>query len=134
MILEPCVIDGMMDLHGDHIAGDLKAIPPPGFEKELLARTWPAKADTVVPPKIAYRVEPQFTEEAKRNKWQGKVAIHVTIGTDGQAHDIKIVRPLGMGLDEQAIAAVRQWRFEPATKGGVAVPFETTFEVNFRLY
>lgn len=85
-------------------------------------------------PKIVYRVEPEFSEEARKNKWQGLVLLHVIIGTDGKAHDISVSRSLGMGLDEKAIEAVRQWRFEPGQKDGHPVNVEVSFEVSFRLY
>jgi TonB family protein len=85
-------------------------------------------------PKIVYRVEPEFSDEARKNKWQGMVLLHVIIGTDGKAHDISVSRSLGMGLDEKAVEAVRQWRFEPGHKDGQPVNVEVSFEVSFRLY
>jgi periplasmic protein TonB len=88
----------------------------------------------VMAPKIVYRVEPEFSDEARKNKWQGVVVLRVIIGTDGRPHEVKVQRSLGMGLDEKAIEAVRQWRFEPGTKNGQPVPVEVSMEVSFRLY
>lgn len=88
----------------------------------------------VMAPKIVYRVEPEFSEEARKNKWQGVVILRVIIGTDGRPHEVSVQRSLGMGLDEKAIEAVRQWRFEPGTKNGQPVPVEVSMEVSFRLY
>jgi periplasmic protein TonB len=85
-------------------------------------------------PKIIYRIDPEFSEEARKNKWQGVVVLRVIIGTDGKPRDLSVQRTLGMGLDEKAIEAVRQWRFEPGTKDGQPVPVEVAVEVNFRLY
>jgi TonB family protein len=85
-------------------------------------------------PKILYKVEPEFSEEARKNKWQGLVLLHVIIGTDGKAHDIRVQRSLGMGLDEKAVDAVNQWRFEPGHKDGQPVPVEVSFEIRFSLY
>ena len=85
-------------------------------------------------PKILYRIEPEFSEEARKNKWQGVVVLRVVIGTDGKAHDIRVQRSLGMGLDEKAVEAVNQWRFDPGHKDGQPVPVEVSFEVSFRLY
>jgi len=56
------------------------------------------------------------------------------VSADGKPQQIRVQRPLGMGLDEKAIEAVRQWRFEPAKKDGQAVPVMINVEVNFRLY
>jgi TonB family protein len=85
-------------------------------------------------PRIIYRIEPEFSEEARKNKMQGMVLLRVIIGTDGKAHDISVRRSLGMGLDERAIDAVKQWRFEPGKKDGQPVPVEVSFEVSFHLY
>jgi periplasmic protein TonB len=85
-------------------------------------------------PKIVYRVDPEFSEEARKNKWQGTVILHVIVGTDGKTHDIRVVRSLGMGLDEKAVEAARLWRFEPGQKDGRPVPVEVNMEVSFHLY
>jgi TonB family protein len=85
-------------------------------------------------PKVISRVEPEFSEEARKNKWQGIVILRVVIGVDGKTHEISVQRSLGMGLDEKAIEAARQWRFEPGQKDGKAVPVEVSMEINFRLY
>jgi len=85
-------------------------------------------------PKVIYRVDPEFSEEARKNKWQGTVELQVIVGTDGKTHDISVSRSLGMGLDEKAVESVRLWRFEPGTKDGKPVPVEVSVQVNFRLY
>ena len=59
--------------------------------------------------------------------------LSIVVDPSGQARDIKVVRPLGLGLDEKAIEAVRKWRFKPGLKDGAAVPVVATVEVNFRL-
>ena len=56
------------------------------------------------------------------------------VGPDGRPRDIKITRSLGLGLDEKAIEAVKQWKFEPAMKDGKAVAVQISVEVSFRLY
>jgi TonB family protein len=85
-------------------------------------------------PRVLYRPDPEFSDEARKNKYQGNVVLRVVVGVDGKTHDISVLRSLGMGLDEKAIEAVRQWRFEPGTKDGVPVPVEVAVEVNFHLY
>ncbi|MDR3765347.1 MAG: energy transducer TonB [Acidobacteriota bacterium] len=88
----------------------------------------------VSPPRIIHRVEPEFSDEARRSKYQGTVTLHVIIGTDGKPHDITVVQSLGMGLDEKAIEAALQWRFEPGTKDGRPVNVEANMQVTFHLY
>jgi TonB family protein len=87
----------------------------------------------VLAPALRAKQEPEYSEDARSTKMQGTVMLRVTIGTDGLAHDIELLRNLGFGLDEKAVEAVSQWKFTPGTRDGVAVPVEATIEVNFRL-
>lgn len=86
-----------------------------------------------LPPTLISKVEPQYTEEARTAKYDGSVMLAVVVGADGKAEDIRILKPLGMGLDEKAIEAVRQWVFRPGTNQGVPVRVRAQIEVNFRL-
>lgn len=85
-------------------------------------------------PKGLYTPDPEYSEEARKAKYQGTVVLWLVVGADGKPQQIRVQRPLGMGLDEKAIEAVRQWRFEPARLNGNAVPVQINVEVNFRLY
>lgn len=88
----------------------------------------------VTPPRAVYAPDPEFSEEARRAKHQGVVVLWAVVGTDGRTHDIRVLRSLGMGLDEKAIAAIRQWRFEPGCKDGAPVAVEINVEIIFRLF
>lgn len=83
---------------------------------------------------MIYDPDPEYSEEARQAKYQGTVVLWVVIGADGRAHQVRVQRSLGMGLDEKAIEAVRQWRFQPSMKDGQAVAVQVNVEVNFRLY
>ncbi len=85
-------------------------------------------------PRAIYSPDPDYSEEARKAKYQGTVVLFVVVGADGRPHDIRIQRSLGLGLDEKAIEAVRTWKFEPAKKDGQAVAVQVNIEVNFRLY
>ena len=87
----------------------------------------------VMAPTLASKQEPEYSVDALSAKLQGTVLLGVTIGTDGLAHDLKLMRSLGFGLDEKAAEAVAQWQFKPASRDGAAVPVMATIEVNFRL-
>ena len=87
----------------------------------------------VTQPKLIRKVEPEYTEEARTAKIQGTVQMLVTIREDGAATDFRVTQALGLGLDQKAIDAVRQWQFQPGTKEGVPVPVIATIQVNFRL-
>lgn len=84
-------------------------------------------------PMLLSKVEPEYSELARQSKFQGTVLLNVIIDDKGFPRDVSISRPLGMGLDEKAMEAVRRWRFKPATKDGKPVAMATIVEVNFRL-
>jgi TonB family protein len=84
-------------------------------------------------PVVIFRVDPEYSEEARKAKYSGTVTLSVIIDTEGHARDIKVTHSLGMGLDEKAIEAVNKWKFKPGMKGGQAVNVRASIEVNFRL-
>lgn len=85
-------------------------------------------------PECAYCPDPKFSDEARKAKYQGTVLLQIIVQPDGRATNIFIVKGLGMGLDENAIEAVKGWRFKPASgPGGKPVPTQVMIEVTFRL-
>ena len=78
--------------------------------------------------------DPEYSEEARKAKYQGTVILWVVIGADGRPREMRIERSLGMGLDEKAMEAVKKWRFKPAMKDSQPVPVQVNIEVSFRLY
>ena len=84
-------------------------------------------------PVPVYRPEPEYSEEARKAKWQGAVLLELVVDANGVPQDIKVIRSLGLGLDQKAIEAVQKWRFKPGQKDGKAVPVSANIEVNFRL-
>jgi len=80
-----------------------------------------------------YQVEPEYSEEARKAKFQGTVVLEIVIDERGYPTNFKIPNPLGLGLDEKAVEAVRQWRFRPGMKNGKPVAVVARVEVNFRL-
>jgi len=75
-----------------------------------------------------------YSNQARKKKINGVVLLVVIIGKDGLPQDIHVTRGLGYGLDEEAIKAVRKWKFTPATFDGVPVPVRINVETNFRTY
>jgi len=88
----------------------------------------------VTAPRVIYAPEPEFSEEARKMKYQGTAVLWLIVGTDGRPRDISVLQSLGMGLDEKAIEALRHWRFEPGRKDGIPVAVQVNVEVNFHLY
>ncbi len=87
----------------------------------------------LTPPRLVYKVEPKYTEEARAAKIQGTVTVQVIVNEDGIAEDMKIIRSLDDGLDQMAKDAIQQWRFDPGKKDGEPVPVLANIEVNFKL-
>jgi TonB family protein len=80
-----------------------------------------------------YKPEPEYSEEAREAKYQGAVTVTLIVDEHGLPKDINIVKKLGMGLDEQAVKTIEQWRFKPAMKDGAPVQVRVTIEMIFRL-
>jgi TonB family protein len=78
--------------------------------------------------------DPSYSTIAKEAHYQATTVLWLVVNTSGVPESIRITRPAGLGLDEQAILVVRSWRFDPATKDGHAVPVQISVEVNFKLY
>jgi TonB family protein len=80
-----------------------------------------------------FKVDPEYSEEARKAKFQGTVVLSIVIDERGIPTNFKVVRPLGLGLDERAIEAVQRWRFKPGYRDNKPVAVLATVEVNFRL-
>lgn len=78
--------------------------------------------------------DPDYTEEARRAKKQGTCVLWLIVDSSGHPRDIRVARGLGFGLDEKALGAVKQWRFQPALKDGKPVDVQISVEVDFHLY
>ena len=81
---------------------------------------------------ITYSPDPECSGEALKAKIEGAVVLTVVVGTDGLAHDVSVVKTVGYGLDEEAIKAVKKWRFKPATSLGNPAPAQVGVQINFR--
>ena len=85
-------------------------------------------------PTCAYCPQPTYSEEARKAKYMGVVVLQVVVTADGRATQIEVVKGPGLGLEEKAVDAVKQWRFKPALgPNGKPVATLVTIEVNFRL-
>jgi TonB family protein len=84
-------------------------------------------------PVLLFKVEPEFSEEARKAKHQGMVVLYGEVDTNGRLRNVRVVRGLGLGLDEKAMEAVKQWKFRPGYQDGRPVVAAATIEVNFHL-
>ncbi|HEY0264950.1 MAG TPA: energy transducer TonB [Granulicella sp.] len=89
---------------------------------------------SVSAPQLIYSVEPEFSEEARKAKVQGNVLVNLWVDTNGLPTHVHVLRGVGMGLDEKAVEAVRQYKFRPAMENGKPVLVELNVEVNFQIF
>jgi TonB family protein len=87
----------------------------------------------LTPPKGVYLPNPEYSEKARKKKISGTVLVEMVVTTDGKVRDVKVTKSLEPSLDQQAIAAVQTWKFEPATKDGKPVAVHIHAEVSFRI-
>jgi TonB family protein len=106
----------------------------PGFDQGIGDSIYRAGIGGVTNPIPVVSPEAEFSDEARRSKYQGVVMIAVIVDAHGFPRNPRVTRSLGMGLDEKALEAVQKYRFKPAMKDGKPVAAMITVEVNFRLY
>jgi TonB family protein len=117
-------------------------IPPSGRPFGHLANGDPiyqvgknaAEQVSISAPKVTKSPDPEYTELARIARFQGVTVLSVVVLPTGDTGEVKIVRPLGMGLDDRAVATVQTWKFNPAMKDGTPVPVQISVEVSFNLY
>ncbi len=88
----------------------------------------------VKPPHVLHSVDPSFSEFARDLKVSGYTLISLVLDEQGHATEFSIVKPLGLGLDERAIAAIVNYQFAPATRDGVPVKVAISIDVNFQIF
>ncbi len=116
-------------LMGAVLSGSAKQAAPQQEPESDVLRAGPG----ITNPELMYKVEPEYSEAALKAGIQGTILLDLVIDEQGLPQDVAVLSPLGFGLDEQALRAVSNWRFKPATKDGNPVKFQAQVEVNFRL-
>jgi protein TonB len=89
---------------------------------------------SVRPPVLTFQPDPEFSEEARKAKFSGNVLVYLIVDEHGNPTHVRVQRGVGMGLDEKAVEAVRQYKFKPATEGGKPVKVDLTIDVNFQIF
>jgi TonB family protein len=87
----------------------------------------------VTPPAVASKVEPQYTELAREALFQGSIVVSAVVDAEGRPTALEVLKPAGLGLDEEALLAIEQWRFKPGMKDGQPVPVIAQIETTFSL-
>jgi TonB family protein len=86
------------------------------------------------PPKVMSQQDPSFSEQARHAKYQGIAVLSLIVSKTGEVRNIRIVSPLGFGLDQRAVEAISTWQFKPAMKDGEPIEMDINVEVDFHLY
>lgn len=89
---------------------------------------------SVMAPKLIRQVDPEFSEEARKAKFSGNVQVYLWVDEQGNPSHVRVVRGVGMGLDEKAVEAVRQYKFKPAMQNGKPVAVDLYIDVNFQIF
>jgi TonB family protein len=120
--------------HSDSIAASpiSNASPTEKPEQTQQAEPWPSSNSNS--PRLIHSVDPDYTPQARAAKLQGVCVVSLTVDASGNPTNIHIVKPLAMGLDKNAVKAVRQYRFKPAIQDGVPIAKDVKIEVNFKIY
>jgi TonB family protein len=118
-----------------------------GDDPQVQKRTWmeimskhglnpinsePKGASGLARPKSVSTPDPSYTKEAAEHHVEGRTTLRLVIDETGHANAVTILKPLGVGLDEEALKTVSQWQFRPATQNGKPVQVEINVEMNFR--
>ena len=99
--------------------------PPPGVYRV---------GGEVAAPHIIYRVDPEYSDKARKAKINGTVVVSLIVAADGRVRDVQVIKSLTPDLDRKAIEAFRKWKFSPATKDGQPVAVQIEAEASFKLY
>jgi TonB family protein len=124
---------GKADLAKEARTRESATRPKPSAQSATPAQG-PARAGAgVSAPRVTFKRDPEYSETARKAKIQGGVVLSLVVDTNGEASDIIVILPLGEGLDEKAVEAVKAWRFEPGMKDGQPVRVQATVSLEFRL-
>ncbi len=126
---------GKADLRiAEAMANGTKPPPIPAERVDTASAKDDNSSPGYIPPHVLHSVDPEYSAEARAAKFSGKCVVALTIDTQGNPINVHVEKPIGMGLDEKAIDAVKQYRFTPATQDGVAIAKRVHIEVDFRFY
>jgi TonB family protein len=132
------LLDGTIRVHTGSLPATLDTLTAadraaPSAVRSTRAVDFPASQSVIAPEVIEYTTPPLYSEEARRRRIEGIVSIEARIDLEGRANQARVVRGLGSGLDENALVALRQWRFRPGTQEGRALEMIAEVDIEFNL-
>jgi protein TonB len=124
---------GALGMHGDNGIGNRGCCKGIGESDKGTPGISSGPGHHITPPQLVFKVEPEFSEEARKAKYSGVVILAIEVDAAGHARAFRVLQSPGLGLEQKAIEAVTQWRFRPGYQDGKPVVTGATVEVNFRL-
>jgi protein TonB len=124
---------GALGMHGDNGIGDRSCCGGIGNDHQGTPGITSGSGHRITAPQLIYKVEPEFSEDARKAKFSGMVILAIEVDAAGHPRAFRVVQSPGLGLEQKAIDAVKQWRFKPGYEDGKPVVTGATVEVNFRL-
>jgi TonB family protein len=128
------LLTSMLVLAGAMLAQDAQDQPSSNTGTQNQETIYSRGRNGVTIPRAIHQPPPEYSDKARRKKLEGTVLLSLVVTPEGNTTDIKVTTGLGSGLDEKAIEAVRQWKFEPAAKDGKPVAVKIAAQVSFHLY
>jgi TonB family protein len=110
-----------------------KAVPAKAAQAAQPAVEAVSLTDDITPPKLREVATPEYTAEAKKKKIEGSVTLLIVVDKKGEETNAKVIKGLGYGLDENAVVAVKEWRYKPAEKDGEPIAVKMEVSVDFFL-
>jgi TonB family protein len=110
------------------------AVPAPSAPQQYSGVPVRKIGGGVTEPELIHKTDPEFSAEAKKAKFNGIVLVNLIVDAKGKPQNVHVLRGVGMGLDEKAIKAVKQYKFKPAMEGGKPVPVGLNVEINFQIF
>jgi TonB family protein len=118
------------DSNHDHLLPQYLRVVPPMPE-----RVFKVKEDELTPAKVVFAPDPDYSQEARDQRYKGRVVLSIVVDAAGEVAWVQVERAAGLGLDEQAVEAVKTWKFQPArSRSGEAVAVKLNVEISFDLY
>ncbi len=105
----------------------------PGSRRTALDEEFAAGQDELSLPVAYYKPQPEYSERAREANYQGTVTLGLVVDEKGRISNIRVLRPLGLGLDESAVAGVQQWKFRPGARRRAPAPVLLIVKFTFRL-
>jgi TonB family protein len=139
------VFASLIGTGGIILCGHAQEVPQSGNSAKSATLVYSKAEEVTTTPKVIFAPDPEFPDKARHKKLSGNCVLSIVVDAEGKTQNVQVVKSIADSvnpkfksiareMDENAVKAVQQYRFEPATKLGKPVPYKTSVEVNYRIY